>query len=241
MKTVKGINLLADQRSVDCIPLIYPDNEGPWALRYTWIKPRTDGEFTADYHKVEGGKKANIRSKTADVAEHWRAFNSLMINYGHLGDLVWRLKVTNPLNNSVDVVEVWRDRELIEDYFQFKHHDNVAIPQATVANPHVAPALTRIEDGGTGLKNGSGLTIHDPLAPRVYSRQDHEALSKAIWESGFEFRIWDEYPLISPAWAVAAYEHLTSRVDLKVTINTGYNPTLNPVHDRSTGHPVHAY
>jgi len=194
-----------------------------------WVINRNDPYFMNNYHKVDGEKKSNVRGTTVHLAEHWRAFNCVMVNNGHLGNIVWRVKLTNTLNNTIDFIEVWRSKEIVESIFGFKDSDTFTIEQATTHNTYVSPASPHIDSGGTGLINGSGLTINDPNAPRVYTKDNKRLLAEGLWESGFDMRLWDGYPMISKQQAIDVFNRLKemslSTQDIK--INTGYNPTLN--------------
>jgi len=215
----------------DCIPLFIPDDSGPWAVRYIWTKNQ-DKDFVKNYYSIsEDGTKSNIRKSSAHLGQYWIPHNCLMINQGHLGNIVWRIKTANPFNNSVDIIEVWRSREIIENLFNFDKQEYVNIEFATVKNSAVAPAKSDLSQGGTGLKNGSGLTINDPDAPRIYTKEHSELLSIGLIELGFDIRSWIEYPLISKHQAISIYKELEhrSKTTDKIKINTGWNPDLNPI------------
>jgi len=229
--SVSGHNGFSNEKFIDSIPLFIPDEQGPWAVRYLWITNQ-DKNFLTNYHSVsQDGTKANIRKSSKHLGESWVPHNCLMINQGHLGNIVWRIKTSNPFNNSIDIIEVWRSREIIQDLFDFERQDYVNIEFATTHNPAVSPAKSNLTQGGTGLKNGSGLTIDDPDAPTVYKKEHSENLALGLAEIGFDLRHWIPYPLISKTQAVEIYKELESRSKTtdKISINTGWNPDLNPI------------
>jgi hypothetical protein len=154
-----------------------------------------------------------------------------MINQGHLGNIVWRIKTGNPLNNSIDIIEVWRSTAILKNIFLFNDTNCKDIEQATVVNPFVSPASSTLENGGTGLKNGSGLTIDDPDAPKKINKEDIDNLMVGLGHLGYDVRVWKEYPSISKKQAIALFKEFENRskINNKITINTGWNPNLNPL------------
>lgn len=201
------------------IPVFVPDELGPWALRYIFV---TQEQLTERYSSVG---KSNIRSSSSHLAPAWRSHNALIVNQGHLGNIVWRLKVVNKVNGSVDMIEVWRSREILNQLFNGEV--DVPIEQATIANPEVRPARTELERGGTGLSTGSGLTIDDPDTPLVYELEHQWQLARGLSAMGYEIRylITD----ISPIQAIQVYHDLVNLNSPDVTVNTGWNKNLNPV------------
>jgi hypothetical protein len=226
--TVFGYNEYSDQEEIECVPLFLPDNIGPWCLRYVWMKKRDDENFLSNYHSV-GESKSNVRKSTIHLESSWIPYNCLMINQGHLGNIVWRIKVTNPWNQSVDIIEVWRDRQIIKENFLFEDRDVIEIEQAEIYNPEVQSAFSSLEQGGSGLKNGSGLTIGDPESPKFYTKDQSENLGRGLWESGFDIRTWKDYPLISKTRAIEVYDYFKEKQSNNISINTGWNKNLNPI------------
>jgi hypothetical protein len=226
---VSGLNRFSQEEYTPCIPLFIPDEGGPWAVRYIWMK-NNDDNFLENYHS-KTGPKANVRRNSIHLERYWIPHNCLLINQGHLGNIVWRIKTTNPFNCSIDIIEVWRSRQHITDLFSFADSDTVEIEQATQFNPSVVSANPDIKAGGTGLKNGSGLTINDSDAPKYFTREDSEALGLGLYEIGFDIRSWENFPLISKRQAIDIYTELKHRsiTNEHVNINTGWNPGLNPL------------
>lgn len=229
-KTILSYNELSSETFKESVPLFIPDGAGPWAIRYIWIK-KDDENFIENYHSQNNGSKSNVRKSSAHLEKYWIPHNALLINQGHLGNIVWRIKTGNPFNNSIDIIEVWRSRTHIEELFLFENTDSHIIEQATEFNPYVSPASLDISKGGTGLKNGSGLTIDDSDAPRIFKKEDSVNLSIGLLDLGFDIRAWKEYPSISKNQAIALFKEFENRSKLnnKITINTGWNPDLNPL------------
>jgi len=230
-KSVSGYNGLLPDILEESIPLFIPDELGPWAIRYLWIKKDQDDNFLENYHSNKDGIKSNVRKSSVNLEKYWIPHNALIINQGHLGNIVWRIKINNPFNNSVDVIEVWRSKEIIKNLFDFEKSDSIVIEQATISNPFVVEAKFDITNGGTGLKNGSGLTINDLDAPKIFTKTDSYNLTKGLIELGFKIRSWEELPTISKTQAIEIYKELESRSKKndKIKINTGWNPELNPL------------
>ena len=229
-KTVLGHNEYDSVPFKESIPLFIPDEKGPWAIRYKWIK-KDDENFLQNYHSTQAGVKANVRKSSAHLEKYWIPHNCLIINQGHLGNIVWRIKLDNPFNKSVDIIEVWRSKQIIEHVFEFDKNDRIFIEQATTFNPYVSPASPDISKGGTGLKDGSGLTVNNPDAPKFFTKEDSENLALGLIDLGFDIRSWKEYPEISKQQAIEIYKDLESRSkkNSKIKINTGWNPILNPL------------
>lgn len=230
-KSVLGYNGLLPDILEESIPLFIPDELGPWAIRYLWIKKDQDDNFLENYHSNQDGIKSNVRKSSVNLEKYWIPHNAVIINQGHLGNIVWRIKINNPFNNSVDVIEVWRSNEIIKNLFNFEKDNSIEIEQATITNPFVAEAKFDISNGGTGLKNGSGLTINDLDAPKFFTKSDSYNLTKGLIELGFRIRSWEELPTISKKQAIEIYKELESRSKKndKIKINTGWNPELNPL------------
>lgn len=227
--SVLGYNELSENAEIPLTPVFLPDNIGPWVLKYMWIIKKDDPNFIENYHNTSDGTKPNVRKNTIHLEDHWRAFNSVMVNNGHLGNIVWRIKLTNIYSNTIDIVEVWRSRDILDGIFAFKDKTQIDIEQATMINPKVAWASPELSKGGTGLKNGSGLTIDDDTAPKIYTLENKKLLAEGLWNSGFDMRIWKEYPLISKELALDIFYKLTtmSKSNPEIKINTGYNELLN--------------
>lgn len=225
MIEVIGYNKFSTNRETKCIPLIEPDGIGPWTIKYSWIKNQSP-EFLKNYH-TPGSTKSNVRRSTHHLAEHWIPHNALIVNQGHLGNIVWRIKAVNEYNDSIDMIEVWRSGAIIEDLFAFENKDLVIIEQATVHNPAVTKAGILLEDGGTGLKNGSGLTIDDAESPMFFTKNNAESLMQGMWDAGFEIRYWTTYPKISKQRAIDIFHELKNKAG--ISINVGWNSNLNPL------------
>ena len=229
--TANGYNELSDVREIPLVPVLIPDNIGPWVLKYMWVLKKDNPDFIDTYHDSSSGVKNNVRKTTEYLNEHWRAFNSVIVNNGHLGNIVWRIKLTNPYSKTIDIIEVWRSKEILDNIFSFANSDTVLIEQATTANPEVSSAYSELSKGGTGLKNGSGLTVNDDSAPKIYSIINKKVLAEGLWYSGFDMRIWNEYPLISKELAINTFYQLKelSKNNHNIKINTGYNSGLNSI------------
>jgi hypothetical protein len=127
------------------------------------------------------------------------------------------------------MIEVWRSRDIVDRLFN-SDADSIQIEQATVHNPEVRPARSDVTQGGTGLVNGSGLTVDDPDSPRVWTRSERENLGRGLADLGFQIRTWVDS--ISVEQARQVYLDLVDRsfsVDSGITINTGWNLDLNPL------------
>ena len=186
-------------------PLVIPDGQGPWALRYIWVKHREkNDEFVANY--FNGGNNAsgtglNLRKRTAYMQTAWNPHNQIFETSRDNGNLVWRVKVHNPHANSIDYIEVWRSPEIISQYFH-------------------------------QIKPGETVKIADGV---VRTAEDQATLRTNLYKEGFEVRRWRDldsgWPRVSPQVAMAWYRHFAQKHinKDKCIINTKYNSELNPV------------
>ena len=186
-------------------PLVIPDNQGPWAVRYIWVKHREQNdEFVENY--FNGGNNAtgtglNLRKRTAYMQTAWNPHNQIFETSRDNGNLIWRVKIHNPHANSIDYVEIWRSPEIIKSLFHY-------------------------------IKPGEEVKIADGI---TRTNEDQKTLRTGLYEAGFEVRRWrDEttnWPTVSPNTAMSWYQSFVKRhMDKdRCIINTKYNKDLNPV------------
>jgi hypothetical protein len=93
-------------------------DNGDLAIRYLWIQHRFDNEeFLKNYFKSGNVSNINVRKQTAFLDDDWRKHNKIFDKSLKNGDLVWRFKILNEESKSIDYIEVWRSREIINYYF----------------------------------------------------------------------------------------------------------------------------
>ena len=109
----------AEQDNEEMTSLIDPDNAGPWAIRYLWIRNLNDNEtFYNNYFDPTLAQAGmNIRKQSADLTNDWTAHNQIFFDSAKNGNLVWRVKVGNPINKSIDYIEIWRSQEIVKSFF----------------------------------------------------------------------------------------------------------------------------
>jgi hypothetical protein len=109
----------AEQDNEEMTSLIDPDNTGPWAIRYLWIRNLNDNEtFYNNYFDPTLAQAGmNIRKQSADLTNDWTAHNQIFFDSAKNGNLVWRVKVGNPINKSIDYIEIWRSQEIVKSFF----------------------------------------------------------------------------------------------------------------------------
>lgn len=99
-------------------PMVVPDGQGPWALRYLWVRHRTNNDdFVKNYFNGgnnSAGTGLNLRKQTSELSS-WKSHNAIFENAKNTGDLVWRVKVFNPHATSIDYVEVWRSPRVLAE------------------------------------------------------------------------------------------------------------------------------
>jgi hypothetical protein len=94
-------------------------DEGPWAIRYLWIQHTQDNDkFYNNYFDPTLAQTGmNVRKQTANLKQDWSAHNQIFYDSATNGNLVWRVKIRNPVSKSIDYVEVWRDADIIKQFF----------------------------------------------------------------------------------------------------------------------------
>lgn len=107
--------------------LIRPDGVNDYRLRYLWIKhvnPAINEEFLKNYftpsseadastsNPVSGASGLNLRAKTKHLIDYWKVHNKIFEDAWYSGEIVWRFKVLNVRERSIDYIEVWKN----EDY-----------------------------------------------------------------------------------------------------------------------------
>ena len=185
-------------------PLVIPDGQGPWAVRYIWVKHRErNDDFVSNY--FNGGNNTtgtglNLRKQTAYMQTAWNPHNQIFETSRDNGNLVWRVKVHNPVAKSIDYVEVWRSPDVISSLFRY-------------------------------IKPNEAVKVTDGI---VRTADDQKALRTGLYEAGFEVRRWRDaetnWPTVSPQVAMMWYRHFVKKHLAKDTciINTKYNAELNP-------------
>lgn len=192
-------------------PLVIPDGQGPWAVRYIWVRHKTrNDEFIANYFNKGNnstGAGLNLRKQTAHMQDAWNPHNNIFETSRDNGNLVWRVKAYNPHSHSIDYVEVWRSRDIIKQTFGVRR---------------------RASDTAEELPDGE--KIEESSSPLARSAEEIIKLRKGLDEAGFEPRVWSHWPEVNPLVAMRWYQHFVQRWQLqdKCVINTRYNVELNP-------------
>lgn len=184
-------------------PLVVPDGKGPWAVRYIWVKHRDkNDEFINNYFNKGDttGPGLNLRKQTAHMHTAWAPHNQIFETSRDNGNLVWRVKVHNPMVESIDYVEVWRSPEILQSLF----------------NP--------VPDGGqVQVDENTVRTAEDQRTLRT-------GLYDAGFEvRGMRGRI-ARWPLVSKLTAMGWYKNFVQKFHANdnCIINTRYNVELNP-------------
>lgn len=106
-----------DPDNLELPPMVVPDHQGIWAIRYLWIRHRTkNDEFIANYFNKGNnatGTGLNVRKQTAHLQDAWKPHNDIFNESAANGDLVWRVKVLNTFAQSIDYVEIWKSRAVL--------------------------------------------------------------------------------------------------------------------------------
>jgi hypothetical protein len=187
-------------------PLVVPDGQGPWAVRYIWCKHKENNDefvenyFAAKEEQPEGEPGLNLRKRTAYMQEAWNPHNAIFETSRDNGNLVWRVKVHNPLANSIDYIEVWRSPEVISSLFHY-------------------------------IPPGESVKVTDGVER---TSEDQIALRTNLYKEGFEVRRWydneTDWPKVSPQLAMYWYWCFVKRhyAQDKCRVNTKWRINLNP-------------
>lgn len=186
-------------------PLIVPDGKGPWAVRYIWVKHKEQNDdFVSNYFNKGNntvGTGLNLRKQTEYMQTAWNPHNQIFETSRDNGNLIWRVKVHNPLANSIDYVEVWRSQEILQSLFNpIKPEGQVQVNDTTVR------------------------TAEDQRTLRM-------GLYEAGFEvRGMRGRV-SRWPAVSKMTAMGWYRHFVQKFYAKdnCIINTPFNKDLNPL------------
>jgi hypothetical protein len=143
----------AEQDNKEMTALIAPDNFGPWAIRYLWIKNLNDNDtFYNNYFDPNLTKSGlNIRKQTTDLSDDWTAHNQIFFDSAQNGNLIWRVKIGNPVEKSIDYIEIWRSQDIVKTYFgnspDVKINDDI-----TWTNPNRTNFLNQLRDKGFEIR-----------------------------------------------------------------------------------------
>lgn len=91
------------------IPLVSPDDGTDFAIRYVWMKHKNNEEFLKGYFTNGNNSGINVRKQTVEFQEHWDRHNKIFIDSAENKSLIWRIKILNEVNRSIDYIEVWKD------------------------------------------------------------------------------------------------------------------------------------
>lgn len=133
---IKTTNHASPEYNQEMTPLIEPDMNGKWAVRYVWIQHRTNNEvFIENYFKKQqdiGTSGLNVRKNTTHLQQFWDVHNKIFETSAINGDLVWRVKTYNNISDSIDYIEVWRDVETVSKYFSMEYTQPVTVSDGFV-------------------------------------------------------------------------------------------------------------
>lgn len=101
------------------IPLVYPDMGGDFGIRYIWLKNRENNQSFVENYFSDGNQLGmNMRTITSHLVEEWKKHNQIFMTGRETGDLICRIKIFNPVNMSIDHIEVWRNVDTIVRLFE---------------------------------------------------------------------------------------------------------------------------
>jgi len=96
------------------VSLVIPDYGTDYAMRYVWMQHRfKNEEFVNNYFTIGNNLGMNVRKQTVKLQAYWNKHNAIFDDSGKNGDLIWRVKVLNLLNDSIDYIEVWKSSDII--------------------------------------------------------------------------------------------------------------------------------
>jgi hypothetical protein len=100
-------------------PLIIPDCNKGWVMRYLWIQHRENNEdFIKNYFNGGNNTGLNVRKQTTHLQNQWKNHNAAFDQSAVNGDLIWRVKAYNSTSQSIDYIEIWKDLETVNRLFE---------------------------------------------------------------------------------------------------------------------------
>lgn len=123
MQVITTNNHLSDPIVLDT--LVDIDNVDEWAVRYVFMKHQNNDEFIANYFSKGNMPNLNVRKITSERVDLWKPHNLVFTLSEITGDLIWRVKVHNKITQSIDYVEVWKNKKVIIDYFFSNDNDSI--------------------------------------------------------------------------------------------------------------------
>lgn len=109
--------------------LVNIDHKPGPCIRYVTINHLIDNDnFVENYfntaivereNNINPGLGVNLRRSTRDLNDLWEPHNTTYTD--SINARLWRFKVYNGVNNSIDVVECWKTIELCKHYFQSEY------------------------------------------------------------------------------------------------------------------------
>jgi len=129
MQVITKNNHLSEPVTLDT--LIDFDNIDEWAVRYVFMKHQSNDEFITNYFSKGNMPNLNVRKITSERADLWEPHNLVFSLSEINGDLIWRVKVHNKTTQSIDYIEVWKNKKIIADYF-FNNDSDTILPDNTV-------------------------------------------------------------------------------------------------------------
>lgn len=99
-------------------PLVIPDGNPGWVMRYLWIQHRENNDnFVKNYFNGGNNQGLNVRKQTTHLQNQWKNHNKAFDQSAINGDLIWRVKAYNAESESIDYIEVWKDLETVKKIF----------------------------------------------------------------------------------------------------------------------------
>lgn len=118
---VLGINQIDLTYNKQMASLLESDDVDEWAIRYVWVQRRENNDdFIANYFRKDiqdAASGKNLRNSTMHLANIWAVHNKIIGESAQNGSLIWRIKIFNEVENSIDYMEVWKSRSIIESLF----------------------------------------------------------------------------------------------------------------------------
>lgn len=106
-------------------PLIESDFVEELYIRYVFISHRNNQQFIKNYFDKNSKSNINVRKLTAEYQDLWKYHNSVFDQSAKNKDLIWRVKILNQYEKTIDHIEIWKNKNLVNDYFLSNEQDSI--------------------------------------------------------------------------------------------------------------------
>jgi hypothetical protein len=144
------------------------DDKNGYYVRYAFMQHVNNSLFIDNYFSSENkGPNINVRKMTSLYGDLWQPHNKYIIDSGYNGSLVWRVKILNSIENSIDYVEVWKHQLFIDN---FSHDVDTVLNDGSIWTSCQKKNLSKViyENGFIARNVNQILMISKELSTQLY-------------------------------------------------------------------------